>query len=309
MPIEANEVSVGFDVSFDGQQTNNSVAKADEIIQRPVSVTLSKEEPEREPSFLENILKEFLNNLQEEGDFNWNGRVKEGIIVYISIRICKHILGLSGLMNMGSIKGEGRRYFKRKADGKNQFGNSELPRSLENLNNDCLSTPKRLLIKVDRRPGNTEIGKREYITLPDLNDFPSLICQAAVHSGITEISLLSDEREKIIKQMKQVREERRYLERTREEQMNVKELYEQNTLKQYHDHDSWKKYFKTKKVTASLEEILIKLQEDLELYYNLLMLLETQEVKMRPKNMANITDSKNYLVIQIAEVQLAVDQF
>lgn len=58
--------------------------------------------------------------------------------------------------------------------------------------------------------------------------------------------------------------------------------------------DGWKKkYFETKKITASLEEVLRKLQEDLELYYKkLLMQLEAREIKMRPKNLANITDSK-----------------
>ena len=56
----------------------------------------------------------------------------------------------------------------------------------------------------------------------------------------------------------------------------------------------WKKRcFETKKVTASLEEVLTKLREDLELYYKkLLMQLEVREIKMRPKNLANITDSK-----------------
>ena len=42
-----------------------------------------------------------------------------------------------------------------------------------------------------------------------------------------------------------------------------------------------------------MEEVLTKLREDLELYYKkLLMQLEVREIKMRPKNLANITDSK-----------------
>uniref|UniRef100_I3N3D4 Spermatogenesis-associated protein 1 C-terminal domain-containing protein n=1 Tax=Ictidomys tridecemlineatus TaxID=43179 RepID=I3N3D4_ICTTR len=74
--------------------------------------------------------------------------------------------------------------------------------------------------------------------------------------------------------------------------------------------DGWKKkYLETKKVTASLEEVLTKLRDDLELYYKkLLMQLEAREIKMRPKNLANITDSKNNLIIQITEVQHAIDQ-
>lgn len=111
--------------------------------------------------------------------------------------------------------------------------------------------------------------------------------------------------------MKQVKEERRYLERIREELVKkVEKLFEQSRLKRYQASDGWKKkYFETKKVTASLEEVLTKLREDLELYYKkLLMQLEAREIKMRPKNLANITDSKNYLIIQITEVQHAIDQ-
>ncbi|XP_070342805.1 spermatogenesis-associated protein 1 isoform X11 [Equus asinus] len=181
-------------VSVEGLQTNNGVAEADEIIHKPVSVTLSKEEPGTDPSFLENTLKELLNKNPEEG---------------------------------------------------------------------------------------------------------------------MTISLLQIEREKIIEQMKQVKEERRYLERIREELVKkVEKLFEQSRLKRYQASDGWKKkYFETKKVTASLEEVLTKLREDLELYYKKLLLqLEAREIKMRPKNLANITDSKNYLIIQITEVQHAIDQ-
>ncbi|KAF5923611.1 hypothetical protein HPG69_011007, partial [Diceros bicornis minor] len=74
-----NTYSASSTVSLDGLQTNNGVAEAAEIIHRPVSVTLSKEEPGTDPSFSENALKELLNKNQEEGDFNWNGKDKEVI--------------------------------------------------------------------------------------------------------------------------------------------------------------------------------------------------------------------------------------
>ena len=93
-------------ISLDGRQTNNGVAEAVEIIHRPVSVTLSKEEPGTDPSFLENTLKKPLNKNKEEGDFNCNGRDKEVIIVYFSIQVCKEILGQSSLTNIGTIKGK-----------------------------------------------------------------------------------------------------------------------------------------------------------------------------------------------------------
>ncbi|XP_053070309.1 spermatogenesis-associated protein 1 isoform X4 [Acinonyx jubatus] len=201
--------------------------------------------------------------------------------------------------------------------GKNQIGNSEVPGSSEESNSDLRNKKSLFLWKNedDRvntiRTENNQIGKKECITLPDLIDFPSLPCQPALSPVITDISLLQIEREKIIEQLKQVKKERRYLERIREELIKkVEKLFEQSKLKQCHACDDWKKkYFETKKITASLEEVLTKLREDLELYYKkLLMQLEARDIKMRPKNLANITDSKNYLIIQITEVQHAIDQ-
>lgn len=69
-------------VSLDEKQTHNSVAEADGIIHRPASVTLSKEEPGTDPSFLDNTSKEFLSKNQEEGDFNCSGKTKEVFIVF-----------------------------------------------------------------------------------------------------------------------------------------------------------------------------------------------------------------------------------
>ncbi|KAM8951419.1 spermatogenesis-associated protein 1 isoform 2-T5 [Lycaon pictus] len=270
-------------VSLDGRQTNNGVAEADGIIHRPLSVTLLKEEPGTDPSFLVNTLKELLNKNQEEG-----------------------------------TSAGGKATPKEKQTGKTHTGNSEVPGPLEESSSDYFSNKKSPFLwknEDDRvnliRTEDNQIGKKECIILPDLIDFPSLPGQPALSPGITDISSLQIEREKIIEQMKQVKEERRYLERIREEQIKkVEKLFEQSKLKRYHACDGWKKkYFETKKITASLEEVLRKLQEDLELYYKkLLMQLEAREIKMRPKNLANITDSKNYLIIQITEVQHAIDQ-
>lgn len=55
-------------VTIDERQSNNDVAEVDGTVLRPVSVTLSKEESGRDPSLLENTLKELLNRNQEEGE-------------------------------------------------------------------------------------------------------------------------------------------------------------------------------------------------------------------------------------------------
>ncbi|KAM9689456.1 spermatogenesis-associated protein 1 isoform 2-T2 [Trichechus inunguis] len=265
-----NIYSASSTVALDGQQTNNGVTQADGTVHRPVSVTLSKEKPGTDPSLLENTLKELLNKNQEEGEI-----------------FCINCINTNS-----------------QYPGKNEDDTANISRRED-----------------------SETGEKECVILPNLTNFPSLPCQPAISPGITDISSIQIEREKIIEQMKQVKEERRYLERIREELIKkVDRLFEQSKLKRYHgmiSHflskqecfkikacDGWKKkYFETKKVTASLEEVLTKLREDLELYYKkLLMQLEAREIKMRPKNLANITDSKNYLIIQITEVQHAIDQ-
>ncbi|XP_028643938.1 spermatogenesis-associated protein 1 [Grammomys surdaster] len=261
-------------VTLDEQQSIDDTTEINGIIHRPDSVSLSKDES-RDPSLLENTWRDFTN--QEEAEES--------------------------------------------QPTQSHFGNSKLPGSLEESNDYFGNLKSPFLWKnndEDEEDGNTTINRRqaklvchrEHIALPDLIDFPSFPSQR-VSSRLTDTSLLKIEREKIIEQMKQVKEERKYLENIREELIKkVEKLFEQNKSKRSHASDSWKKkYFDTKKVTASLEEVLTKLREDLELYYKkLLMQLEAREIKMRPRNLANISDSKNYLIIQITEVQHAIDQ-
>ncbi|MXQ86103.1 hypothetical protein E5288_WYG002026 [Bos mutus] len=269
-----NIYSASAAVSLDEQQTNNGVAEPDGIIHRPRSVTLSKEEPGTDPSVLENALKELLDKNQEEA-------------------------GGKATPNENQF-------------GNNQNGNPELPGSQEDSDNDYFSDSKSQFLwkneddraNIIRREDNP-LGKTEYIPLPDLIDFPSLPCQPALSPGITDIPLSQTESkyDDTISTDDSMR--------IRKELMKKAErLLEQGKLKRYHACGGWKKKCsETKKVTASLEEVLTKLREDVELHYKkLLMQLKAREIKMRPKNLANITDSKNYLIIQITEVQHAIDQ-
>ncbi|XP_060058241.1 spermatogenesis-associated protein 1 [Erinaceus europaeus] len=277
-----NVYSMSSAVSLDGRQVINGVAEANGTAQGPASVFLPKDETETDPSLTENTLKEFHNPSEDEVSIEENTTAKESLA------------------------------------GKKENGNSELPGSLEDSNKDRSSNKKSQLLWKDEDDRvsvtgreSSLMGKKEYITLPDLFDYSSSSCHPVLSPGISDISLLQIEREEIIEQMEQVKEERQYLERIREELIKeVEKLFEQNKLKRCHASDGWKKkYFETKKVTASLEEVLTKLREDLELYYKkLLMQLEAREIKMKPRNLANISDSKNYLIIQITEVQHAIEQ-
>ncbi|XP_029393362.1 spermatogenesis-associated protein 1 [Mus pahari] len=263
-------------VTLDEQESINDTTEINGAIHRPDSVSFPKDEPGN-PSLLENTWRDFTN--QEEAEES---------------QPTQNHFGNSRLL--GSLE-----------ESNDYFGNLKSPFLWKN--NDDDDEDENDNTTLNRRQAKLMCDK-EYIALPDLIDFPSFPSQR-VSSRLTDTSLFKIEREKIIEQMKQVKEERKYLENIREELIKkVEKLFEQNKSKRYHASDSWKKkYFDTKKVTASLEEVLTKLREDLELYYKkLLMQLEAREIKMRPRNLANISDSKNYLIIQITEVQHAIDQ-
>ncbi|XP_025067327.1 spermatogenesis-associated protein 1 isoform X2 [Alligator sinensis] len=72
---------------------------------------------------------------------------------------------------------------------------------------------------------------------------------------------------------------------------------------------AWKKkYFETKKATASLEDNLNKLRQDLELsHQKLLSQLEARDSGKRAKNATHIAGSKNATIIQITTEQHAID--
>ncbi|NXJ06857.1 SPAT1 protein, partial [Odontophorus gujanensis] len=116
------------------------------------------------------------------------------------------------------------------------------------------------------------------------------------------------EKNKIVEQLEQMKKDRRHMEKTREELVKkVKTLLEQNKLRRYHAREEWKKkYFETKKATVSLEDVLSKLQQDLELYHQKLLLqLEARDSRKQPKN---TTDLKNNRIIQITTVQHELDR-
>ncbi|NXM20559.1 SPAT1 protein, partial [Ploceus nigricollis] len=123
-----------------------------------------------------------------------------------------------------------------------------------------------------------------------------------------QVPVIQAAKNKMVEQLQQMKEERRHMEKTREElSKKAKGLLEQNKLRRYHVREEWKKkYFETKKATVSLEDTLNKLQQDLELYHQKLLLqLEARDSKKRP---SKTTTSKNYTIIRIATVQHELHQ-
>ncbi|NXF14619.1 SPAT1 protein, partial [Rhodinocichla rosea] len=118
-----------------------------------------------------------------------------------------------------------------------------------------------------------------------------------------QVPVIQAAKNKMAEQLQQMKEDRRHMEKNREElRKKAKGLLEQNKPRGYHVREEWKKkYFETKKATVSLEDTLNKLQQDLELYHQKLLLqLEARDSQKRPNK---TTTSKNYTIIRIATVQ------
>uniref|UniRef100_A0A8D2MK90 Spermatosis associated 1 n=1 Tax=Zonotrichia albicollis TaxID=44394 RepID=A0A8D2MK90_ZONAL len=123
-----------------------------------------------------------------------------------------------------------------------------------------------------------------------------------------QVPVIQAAKNRMAEQLQQMKEDRRHMEKTREElRKKAKGLLEQNKLRKYHVREEWKKkYFETKKATVSLEDTLNKLQQDLELYHQKLLLqLEARNSQKRPNK---TTTSKNYTIIRIATVQHELHQ-
>ncbi|XP_059334533.1 spermatogenesis-associated protein 1 [Ammospiza nelsoni] len=123
-----------------------------------------------------------------------------------------------------------------------------------------------------------------------------------------QVPVIQAAKNRMAEQLQQMKEDRRRMEKTREElRKKAKGLLEQNKLRGYHVREEWKKkYFETKKATVSLEDTLNKLQQDLELcHQKLLLQLEARNSQKRPNK---TTTSKNYTIIRIATVQHELHQ-
>ncbi|NWR13353.1 SPAT1 protein, partial [Emberiza fucata] len=123
-----------------------------------------------------------------------------------------------------------------------------------------------------------------------------------------QVPVIQAAKNKMAEQLQQTKEDRRPMEKTREElRKKAKGLLDQNRLRRYHVREEWKKkYFETKKITVSLEDTLNKLQQDLEFYHQKLLLqLEARDSQKRPNKTAT---SKNYTIIRIATLQHELHQ-
>ncbi|XP_030906640.1 spermatogenesis-associated protein 1 isoform X2 [Melopsittacus undulatus] len=158
--------------------------------------------------------------------------------------------------------------------------------------------------KLDNQAGENKQNPlscpKEYISPPNLPFLPFYV-------NPDQIPAIQTAENKMVEQLQQMKKDRMHMEKNREELIRkVKGLLEQYKLKRYHACEEWKKqYLETKKATVPLEDALNKLQQDLVLYHQKLLLqLEARDSPKRPNNTRN---SKNYTIIQITTVQHELD--
>ncbi|XP_054371737.1 spermatogenesis-associated protein 1 [Molothrus ater] len=152
-------------------------------------------------------------------------------------------------------------------------------------------------------------NKQNHLTCPkECISAPSPPFLAFTVNPELQVPAIQAAKNKMAEQLQQMKEDRRHMEKIREElRKKAKGLLEQNKLRRYRVREAWKKkYFETKRATVSLEDTLNKLQQDLELYHQKLLLqLEARDSQKRPKKTAT---SKNYTIIRIATVQHELHQ-
>ncbi|XP_077573430.1 spermatogenesis-associated protein 1 [Stigmatopora nigra] len=129
---------------------------------------------------------------------------------------------------------------------------------------------------------------------------PGLDLTMTTHKA-TVSTLIPTNREELLEEIKLVKEERKQLEWKRQELVRKgKDLLAQNRHRRNQARDSWKKkYFDTKKATAPLEEALRNVCQELETFYNKLLLqLHARDNKGNQQKQGR-TSEKNALIIQI----------
>ncbi|XP_062411303.1 spermatogenesis-associated protein 1 [Sardina pilchardus] len=136
-----------------------------------------------------------------------------------------------------------------------------------------------------------------------------LIVYNAVVESSSHLQLLSSGQE-LMEEVRLVREERKQLERIRQELLRKgKDLLALNRHRRNQARNGWKRrYFDTKKATAPLEESLKNVRQELETFYNkLLQQLQAREGRNKHRRQGKVSSIKNDLIIQIMTESYEID--
>ncbi|XP_030640204.1 spermatogenesis-associated protein 1 [Chanos chanos] len=174
---------------------------------------------------------------------------------------------------------------------------SGIPESLE----DETPSQNRKFKNQKRPPNEVHENRSSLSSVPVKCNSPSADSSPDLPARKPATTVFSTNRNELIAQIRLVKEERKQLEKTRQDLLRKgKELIALNRHRRNQARDSWKRrYFDTKKATAPLEETLKALRQELETSYNkLLQQLQARDGRSKHKRLG-ISRTKNELIIQI----------
>ncbi|KAK3533838.1 hypothetical protein QTP70_032953 [Hemibagrus guttatus] len=163
-----------------------------------------------------------------------------------------------------------------------------------------------------KKPGDEQVhvSRADTVAVPvSCDSDPSALSQP-VHVQKWTTPEPSTNRDELLKEIRLVKEERKKLERTRQELLRKgKELLALNRHYRNQARDKWKrKYFDTKKTTAPLEETLKNLRQELETFYNkLFQQLQARDGRNKQRRAGKLSSTKNDLIIQIMTESCEID--
>ncbi|NWY42390.1 SPAT1 protein, partial [Sylvia atricapilla] len=258
----------GYSLPSSTQQKHHVVEEANRFGHESRLSSLSQQKPEKRKPFLESIKsKHQVENLEVPSPLEWGE--KESVPV---------------------------------SHTNNKQDNNRIPgQHLQQNRTEKTRVGEKLDNQADEDKQNNLTCPKEYISPPS----PPFL---ALTVNPAQVPVIQAAKNKMVEQLQQMKKDRRHMEKTRQElTKKAKGLLEQNKLRRYHVREEWKKkYFEAKKAAVSLEDTLNKLQQDLELYHQKLLL--QLEARGSPKRPNDATTSKNYTIIRIATVQHELDQ-
>ncbi|XP_072430926.1 spermatogenesis-associated protein 1 isoform X1 [Chiloscyllium punctatum] len=215
-----------------------------------------------------------------------------------------------GQMDSGPVVKQGR---------SNSTGDSGLSESLDEKDLEYCENQRKKSQQVNQDPASIRDGQRTdqmqnngHLTVMKNYSLPPPPPPPPLDLNLrAQFESVPTEKEQLIAQINATKQERKCLERTREELVKkAKRLLAQNQLRRNQVRNSWKKkYFESKKLTAPLEETSCKLRKELEEYYlKLLHHLEARDLRKRPRKSTGAGNPKNELIIQITTLKHEIDQ-
>ncbi|XP_076880450.1 spermatogenesis-associated protein 1 isoform X2 [Brachyhypopomus gauderio] len=181
---------------------------------------------------------------------------------------------------------------------KNFIRDSGVPESLEDPDNGTALTQERKSKQSQTLKATIKKLRNQFpvsgSVSPPVGDSSLSVPSLALHIA-NNTPTQPTNRDMLLKEIKLVKEERKQLERTRQELLRKgKDLLALNRHRRNQARDRWKrKYFDTKKAAAPLEETLKSLRQELEMFYDkLFQQLQAREGRNRQRRAGNPSSTK-----------------